>query len=127
MQQYYADKTVVAPMPSGRPQCAPPHSPDLNLLDYSVWWEVEWVACAAPHSSVDALKALVTSVWNALDADYVRATCTRFRPCIELMIARDGGYSSPVTSINGVLVMILDEVAMGKFMICTLCVGNDLS
>ncbi len=50
------------------------------------------MACAAPQSSVDALKASVASAWNALDADYVRATCARFSPCIELMIARDGGY-----------------------------------
>ncbi len=92
VQQYCADKTVSGFNAFWPALMWPPHLPNLNPLDYSIWWEVKRVACVAPHSLVDALKALVTSVWNALDADYVRATCARFRPLIDLMIARDGGY-----------------------------------
>ncbi len=92
VQRYCANKKVSGFDAFWPVSMWPPHPPDLNPLDYSIWWEVERVACAAPHSSVDALKASVTSAWNALDADYVRATCARFRPRIELMIARDGGY-----------------------------------
>ncbi len=34
-----------------------PQSPDLNPLDFSIWWHIERKACAVYHSNVDKLKA----------------------------------------------------------------------
>ena len=70
----------------------PPNSPDLNPLDYSVWWHVERKACAKPHSNVDALKASISKVWAAMDSDYIVTTCAGFRRRIEAVIEAGGGY-----------------------------------
>ena len=34
----------------------PPNSPDLNVMDYSIWSILEAEACSKPHQSIDALK-----------------------------------------------------------------------
>ena len=34
----------------------PPNSPDLNVMDYSIWSILEAEACSKPHQSIEALK-----------------------------------------------------------------------
>jgi transposase len=70
----------------------PPNSPDLNPLDFSVWAEVARTACRKPHSSIDTLKVSIRTAWRNLTADYIRLTCSRFRPRLEAVVAADGGH-----------------------------------
>ena len=70
----------------------PPASPDLNPLDYAIWGNVERVACARPHPSVDALKAAVEQEWANMSAEFVIKSCKAFRSRLETMLVADGGH-----------------------------------
>ncbi len=70
----------------------PPSSPDCNPLDYAVWGVVERQACRSPHCSVADLKAAVEEQWAALSPEFIRKSCTALRPCLETMIAAQGGH-----------------------------------
>lgn len=69
----------------------PPQSPDLNPLDYSVWWHVESRACSKRHSNVEELMASVNSKWRSMSKEYIRNVCKAFRPRLERAIACNGG------------------------------------
>ncbi len=69
-----------------------PYSPDVNPLDFSVWWHVESRACPICHPNVEALKQSVDEHWNAMTPNYICKTCSTFRTRIEAIIAADGGY-----------------------------------
>ena len=49
----------------------PPYSPDLNLLDYSVWSILEAKACAKPHKSLHALRRSLEAAWETLTLETV--------------------------------------------------------
>ena len=44
----------------------PPNSPNLNVLDYSIWSILEAEACSKPHQSVEALKKSLVAAWNKI-------------------------------------------------------------
>jgi inhibitor of nuclear factor kappa-B kinase subunit alpha len=70
----------------------PPNSPDLNPLDYSVWAYVARDACKTSHPNLEALQAAITESWASMSSDYIRATCRKFRPRLEEVIAKKGGH-----------------------------------
>lgn len=70
----------------------PPSSPDLNPLDFSVWAYVQAKAGKRQHPNLEAMKLSVTKVWNGMSPDYIKKTCSKFRPRIEAVIEADGGY-----------------------------------
>lgn len=70
----------------------PPSSPDLNPLDFSIWAYVQSRACARQHANLDALKVDIVKAWTDMDEDYIRTTCSSFRPRVEAVIAAEGGY-----------------------------------
>ena len=70
----------------------PPQSPDLNPLDYSIWWHVSSQACRTRHPNIAALKTAVDEVWNSMDESYVIQACSGFRGRLERVIAAGGGY-----------------------------------
>ena len=57
----------------------PPHSPNLNPLDYSVWWQVESSACKTQLQNIKELKAHITKNWANLNMGYVVDICCAFR------------------------------------------------
>ena len=46
-----------------------PNSPDLNLLDYSIWSILEQKACAKPHKTVESLKRALIKAWNEISVE----------------------------------------------------------
>ncbi len=68
----------------------PPQSPDLNPLDFSIWWHVESKACKICHANVDALKASVEKYWKTMTKAYVANMCRSFCHRLEDMIEADG-------------------------------------
>ncbi len=68
----------------------PPQSPDLNPLDYSIWWHVESKACRNCHSNIDSLKSSVEKEWRKMSKEYVTNVCTAFRGHLEAIIAANG-------------------------------------
>ena len=51
----------------------PPSSPDLNVMDFSIWSILESEACAIVHSSVKSLKASLRAAWKGMSQETVRA------------------------------------------------------
>src|SRR3569623_1431371 len=49
----------------------PPNSPDLNVMDYSIWSILEAEACSKPHQSIEALKKSLVKAWNAIPQDII--------------------------------------------------------
>ncbi|QQP54626.1 Uncharacterized protein FKW44_007516, partial [Caligus rogercresseyi] len=70
----------------------PPQSPDLNPLDYSVWWQVESKACRVRHGNVKELKASVDKEWDVTSKRYMANVCTAFRRRVEAVTKAEGGH-----------------------------------
>ena len=70
----------------------PPQSPDLNPLDFSIWWHVESKACKGRHSNVDELKLSVEKYWKFMKKSYVRSVCQSFRHRLQAVIEAEGDH-----------------------------------
>jgi len=70
----------------------PPSLPDLNLFYFSFWAQIEKKACDRQHPNFDSLKQAVTQAWAKMSAKYIQKTWARFRPQVEAIIAKNGGY-----------------------------------
>lgn len=68
----------------------PPSSPDINPLDYGIWWQIEKKACATRSKNIENLKASITREWNALSPNFIHATCTAFRGHLTKIIEGKG-------------------------------------
>eukprot|EP00095_Tigriopus_kingsejongensis_P000574 maker-scaffold372_size192401-snap-gene-0.39 protein:Tk00574 transcript:maker-scaffold372_size192401-snap-gene-0.39-mRNA-1 annotation:"upf0513 transmembrane protein" len=64
----------------------PTSSPDLNPLDYSVWSVLESKVGKTSHRNVEELQANISKHWSEMSADYIVATCAKFRPRVEAVI-----------------------------------------
>ncbi len=70
----------------------PPQSPNLNLLDYSIWSVVQGKVQATSHPNKEELKASIIKVWDVMDPSYVFKSCRGFRGHQETVIEADGGH-----------------------------------
>ncbi len=66
----------------------PPQSPDLNPLDYSIWWHVESKSFRVRHNSIADLKASVEVQWKNMEEDYISTVYAAF---VQAVIAANGG------------------------------------
>ena len=71
----------------------PPQSPDLNPLDYSIWWHIQNRACKVRHSNTEELKSLVNRAWASMRKDYVRTVCKAFRSRQQRVIEANGQHT----------------------------------
>lgn len=69
----------------------PPQSPDLNPLDFSIWWHIESRACSVRHSNIEDLQRSVNKEWKAMKSNYVVKVCQSFRDRLEAVINANGG------------------------------------
>lgn len=70
----------------------PPSCPDLYVLDYYVWGELERRACVVPHKNVDDLKTSIMKHWDEMSADHVIKACQGFRSWVDAAIGAEGGH-----------------------------------
>uniref|UniRef100_A0A914DGT9 Transposase n=1 Tax=Acrobeloides nanus TaxID=290746 RepID=A0A914DGT9_9BILA len=70
----------------------PPNSPDLNVMDYSVWSILEAEACSKPHQSIDTLKKSLTKAWNNISQDVIDRAVDDFPKRLKKCIEADGGH-----------------------------------
>uniref|UniRef100_A0A914CCY0 Transposase n=1 Tax=Acrobeloides nanus TaxID=290746 RepID=A0A914CCY0_9BILA len=73
----------------------PPNSPDLNVMDYSIWSILEAEACAKPHQSIETLKKSLVAAWNKIPQDMIDRAVDdfpkRLKKCID---AEDGHFEN---------------------------------
>ena len=75
------------------PEMWPPHSPDLNPLDYCLWSYVE--TAIHKHRNVDdfeQLKREIVRAWNAIPQEVVDNTIDAFRKRLRRCIKVNGGH-----------------------------------
>uniref|UniRef100_A0A914DDE5 Tc1-like transposase DDE domain-containing protein n=1 Tax=Acrobeloides nanus TaxID=290746 RepID=A0A914DDE5_9BILA len=70
----------------------PPNSPDLNVMDYSIWSILEAEACSKSHQSIDALKKSWTKAWNNISQDVIDRAVDDFPKRLKKCIEADGGH-----------------------------------
>ena len=68
----------------------PPFSPDLNLVDYSIWSILEARICAKPHKNLVPLKQSLQRGWERLSLEELRSKALNFRKLLTLRIVADG-------------------------------------
>uniref|UniRef100_A0A914CPY7 Transposase n=1 Tax=Acrobeloides nanus TaxID=290746 RepID=A0A914CPY7_9BILA len=69
----------------------PGYSPDINPCDYRLWaWMKQKVYEGGMPQSLDALKARITEVWDALDAETIRKWLRELRPRLQKVVDEDG-------------------------------------
>uniref|UniRef100_A0A914BZR8 Uncharacterized protein n=1 Tax=Acrobeloides nanus TaxID=290746 RepID=A0A914BZR8_9BILA len=70
----------------------PLNSPDLNVIDYSIWSILEVEACSKPHQSIEALKKSLVEAWNAIPQDIIDKAVDDFLKCLKTCIEAGGGH-----------------------------------
>ncbi|XP_055918417.1 uncharacterized protein LOC129950507 [Eupeodes corollae] len=70
----------------------PSGSPDLNPLDYSLWSELENMACKTPHRNLDSLKAALLKAASSIPIDTVRAVIDQWPQRLKACIKAKGGH-----------------------------------
>ena len=70
----------------------PPNSPDLNVMDYSIWSILEAEACSKPHQSVESLKKSLVAAWNKIPQDVIDRAVDDFPTRLQKCIDAQGGH-----------------------------------
>ena len=70
----------------------PPNSPDLNVLDYSLWSILEAEACSKPHQSIEALKKSLVKAWNNIPQEVIDRAVDDFPKRLKKCIEAGGGH-----------------------------------
>ena len=70
----------------------PPSSPDLNPMDFGIWYILEQKACTSSHKSVVALKNKLTKSLSEIDENTIRATCDQIIPRLRKVITQKVCY-----------------------------------
>lgn len=68
----------------------PPSSPDLNPLDYAIWGHLESKINRTSHSSVKALKSVISREWKKISPSYISNVCKSFRSRLTKVIEKEG-------------------------------------
>ncbi|KAI6658659.1 hypothetical protein LOD99_11004 [Oopsacas minuta] len=72
----------------------PSYSPDLNLMDFAIWSILETNACAKSHTSVECLKRFLTSEWNKIPQESIRAAVGAFCGRLRAVVKKRGDERS---------------------------------
>ena len=70
----------------------PSNSPDLNVLDYSIWSILENEACSNPHKSIQALKKSLVAAWNEIPQDVIDQAVDSFPKRLKKCIDAGGSH-----------------------------------
>ena len=81
---------VMASLLAGSQPEWPPCSPDLNLVDYSIWSILEARVCAKPHKNLVPLKQSLQRGWERLSLEELRSTALNCWKLLTVRIVADG-------------------------------------
>ncbi len=69
----------------------PPTSPDLNVMDFSIWGILEERACNKKHQSLAELKKSLCKAWNEIPQSEIRAAVESYPKRLKDVIKAKGG------------------------------------
>jgi hypothetical protein len=89
----------------------PPHSPDLNVLDYLVWDALKGGVNEGGRTfdTREELEAVAKRAWKQIPMDSVRRAIDRFRPRFEAVVAEDGGHGHLAPSYASVCLGCINQ------------------
>ncbi|KAF2360701.1 hypothetical protein FHG87_008544 [Trinorchestia longiramus] len=70
----------------------PVRSPDLNPLNFSIWFILETRVLATPNTFLHSLKAKLQKKWEVIPQAQIRAACDAFINRLEAVVRNKGGY-----------------------------------
>ena len=70
----------------------PPSSPDLNVLDYSLWSILESKACSTPCKNIGTLKRKLIKAWKEIPLDIVRKSIDAFPGRLRQVVKANGKH-----------------------------------
>lgn len=70
----------------------PPSSPDLNMMDYSIWSILESTACAEVHTSIESLINALRRAWDGISQDVIDRAVDQFPRRLQACIDAEGGH-----------------------------------
>ncbi|KIH69023.1 hypothetical protein ANCDUO_00638 [Ancylostoma duodenale] len=70
----------------------PANSPDLNVLDFSIWAMLEQKACHKRNTSVQVSRRCLEKAWNEIPQDHVRAAVEEYLKLLKTVIRTKGGH-----------------------------------
>lgn len=70
----------------------PPHNPDLNPMDFSVWSVLQDKIGKKTYANVEALKQALRKAWDDLDVKYLRETVKTVSSRLDACIRAKGDY-----------------------------------
>ena len=75
------------------PEYWPPHSPNLNPLDYCVWSYMEAVVHKNQHvTDISQLKKLIVKEWKSIPQSVINDAIISFWKRVRMIIKADGGH-----------------------------------
>ncbi|KIH66927.1 hypothetical protein ANCDUO_02744 [Ancylostoma duodenale] len=85
----------------------PANSPELNVLDFSIWAILEQKACQKKHTSVQALRKCLEKARNENPQDHVRAAAEAYPKRLKgVILAKEGYIEGSLVSFDNGLVVI---------------------
>ena len=70
----------------------PPYSPDLNVMDHSIWSILESKACAKPHQNVVQLKQSLKKAWASISPETIVSACSNFQCRLREVVKNKGSH-----------------------------------
>ena len=69
---------------------SPPSSPDINPMDFAIWFILEIDVSAKSYLSVAALKNTLLASWTDFDEELVQRPCHSVTSRLEIMVRTKG-------------------------------------
>ena len=70
----------------------PPYSPDLNVMDYSIWSILESKTCTKPHRNVVQLKQSLKKAWASIPPKTIASACSDFQRRLREVVKNKGSH-----------------------------------
>ncbi|KAF2363235.1 hypothetical protein FHG87_006013 [Trinorchestia longiramus] len=69
----------------------PARSPNLNSLNFSIWFILETRILATPHTSLESLKTKLQREWKAIPQEQIHAVSDASVNRLETVVRNEGG------------------------------------
>ena len=84
-----------------QPEEWPPHSPDLNPVDFGIWGVLEEKVYRGRRiTDIESLKEALVTEWNLLPQELINKCIDAFRPRLARVVEIGGGHIEKYYSLN---------------------------